>query len=324
MNPDAISTLPVFDNLIRKCLVDFHIIHPGVIFVCLALWVIGDLIMENGPKNLFAVMSVVCIKITILAEHRQRVVFCSETVLDILLLLGILQSVSWHTQCSNPDLVMKLSTADRCFNGISEASIALICWDYRPVGMGKDPVMAITSFKLGLADTCPTKLYRLFSRLVMFQNIGRRERAGACLRLIKEAPRAPRWGVWVTRRNIGELGEVRVQFGILLLSKEFIVIDFCTWCLRRCDVPLSEETGFRLRFDPRRSMPGSSGSCVTAILRRGRKLEVYGVGEKTVVDFSQRFSTTRSFQEELCEGPCQWIGKRRQGSAGPRVLLLKL
>lgn len=83
----------------------------------------------------------------------------------------------------------------------------------------------------------------------MFQYISRRQRAGPGLWLIEEASRAPCWGVRVTRSNVGILGEVGVQFGILSMGEEFVMIDFCNGGSRGGYISLGEETCLCLRFD---------------------------------------------------------------------------
>lgn len=110
--PDDISTLPILHNLVRKILIHLDIVNPGVILVSLALWVIRNLVMEDWPKDLFAVMRVMAVKIAILAEDCQGIVLGSQPVLDILLLLRIFESVRGHTQCPNPDLFVEIPAAN--------------------------------------------------------------------------------------------------------------------------------------------------------------------------------------------------------------------
>ena len=74
MDPDDIPTFPILDNLVRKCLIDFDVIDPRMVLVCLTLWIIWDLVVEYRPKNLLAVMRISPIEVAILAKNRQRVI----------------------------------------------------------------------------------------------------------------------------------------------------------------------------------------------------------------------------------------------------------
>jgi hypothetical protein len=175
VDPDDISTLPVFDNLIRKSLVDFDVVNPRMIFVGFALGIIRDLIMENRPKNLFAVMSVMPVKINILAENRQTIVFGGQSVFDILLLLCILESIRRHTQCPHPDLVIQLIISNRCLDCVPETAVALVGWDNAPVSMSKDAIVTVTSHGKRLTNTCSTKSRCLLHSLIVLQYVcGRR------------------------------------------------------------------------------------------------------------------------------------------------------
>jgi len=117
--PDDISTLPILDNLVGKILIHFDIVNPGVILICFALWVIRNLVMEDWPKDLFAVMRVMSIKIAILAKDSQGIVLGSQPVLDILLLLRIFENVRGHAQCPNPDFFVEIPAANCGLNSIS-------------------------------------------------------------------------------------------------------------------------------------------------------------------------------------------------------------
>jgi hypothetical protein len=179
MNPDDISTLPVLDNLVRKSLVDFHVVDPRVIFVGLALGIIRNLIMKNGPKNLLAVMSVVSIEICIFAKHRQTIVFGCQPVLDILLLLCILESVRRHAQCPHPDFIIQLIVSDRRLNCVAKSPVALVCRDNGPVSMSKNTIMAVTSPREGLTNTCSAKSSCLLHSLIVLQYVCGRRRASS-------------------------------------------------------------------------------------------------------------------------------------------------
>ena len=177
MNPDNISTLPILNDLIREGLVHLDIIDPGVILICLALRVVRNLIVEYGPEDLLAIMRVVPIKIAILSEDCQGIVFGCQSILNVLLLLRILESIGRHPQCPHPDLVVQLLIPDGSQHSISKSAIALISRDNCPVSMSKHPVMGITSAKLGLTNTCPAKRCCLLQSLIVHQYICGRRRA---------------------------------------------------------------------------------------------------------------------------------------------------
>jgi hypothetical protein len=96
--------------------------------------------------------------------------------------------------------------------------------------------------------------------------------------------------------NVGVLREVRVQFGVLVMSEELVMIDVCNWCLWRCDISLGEETGLCVCFNPRRLLLRSGRPCTRAVLGRGRKIEIDSMGEKTVLSVSV-FSSWEPFNK---------------------------
>ena len=179
VDPDDISTFPVLDDLVRKSLVDLHVINPRMIFVGFALGIIRNLIMENGPKNLLGVMSVMSVEIGVLTKHCQAIVFGRQSVLDILLLLRVLESVCRHAQCPNPNLISQLIISDRRLNCVAKPAIALVCWNDSPVGVGKHTIMAVTSAGKRLTNTCFAKDCCLLHSLIVLQNVCGRRRASS-------------------------------------------------------------------------------------------------------------------------------------------------
>jgi hypothetical protein len=81
------------------------------------------------------------------------------------------------------------------------------------------------------------------------------------------------------------------EFVILVLGKEFVMVDVCDWCLRRGKVSLLGEeawlSGCVNRGSSWRIRPTARGST-----GRGREGEVDGVGKKSVESFCQRSSYT--------------------------------
>lgn len=250
MNPDHISTFPVLDNLVRESLIDLDIIDPRVILVRLALRVIGNLVMEDRPQNLLAIVGVVSIKIAILAEDRQRIILGSQSILNILFLLCIFESVRRHAQCSDPGLIMKLSGSNSCIDSISKTTISLIGRYNCPICMCEDSVMAVaSSSQLRLPNASSTKRCCLLCHLIMLEYVCRGWRASSRSRLIEQTSRTPGWRVWVTwgdyrmwvllilLRKVGSA----LKLLILVLCKEILMVYIRYWCLRRCDFSLLGE-----------------------------------------------------------------------------------
>jgi hypothetical protein len=103
--------------------------------------------------------------------------------------------------------------------------------------------------------------------------------------------------MWIAGGNDGAgtllFGEVcgGAEFVILVLGKEFVMVDVCDWCLRRGKVSLLGEEAWlsgcvnRGRGSSWTIRPTAGGST-----GRGREREVDGVGKKSVESFCQRSS----------------------------------
>lgn len=118
VDPDDITTLPILDNLVCKCLVDVNVKLPRVIFVCLALGIVGYLVMKDWPQDLLAKVAIMAVKVLVGAEDGQHVVLGSERVFNVLFLLGAIESISRHTQRANPHAVAELSISGSCIDGV--------------------------------------------------------------------------------------------------------------------------------------------------------------------------------------------------------------
>lgn len=95
MNPDHIPTFPVLENSVCKGLIDVDIVDPGVIFICLALRIIRNLVVEHGPEDGLAVMRIMSVKVAIRHKDSHRILF----VLKFLRNVGfdvVVERVSWH------------------------------------------------------------------------------------------------------------------------------------------------------------------------------------------------------------------------------------
>ena len=97
--PDDIATLVTLDNLIGECLVEILVVFPGMIFVCLALGMVGHLVMKDGPKDGFAVVDVVSIEIAVANVDGQGFVFGFQ-LLGYLLLCDLFELIGWEADSS--------------------------------------------------------------------------------------------------------------------------------------------------------------------------------------------------------------------------------
>lgn len=192
VNPDDIAALVIAHNLVGKGLVDLDIVDPGVVLVRLALGIVGNLVVEDGPENLFAKVTVVTIEITVLADDGETVKLRRQTVLNVLQTLRVLEGVGWHAQRADPDLVRHVAAAYRGLDRIANAAIALLGQFDRPVGVSKDAIRAgAAMMKLRLANTRTTQLGGLVEQLIVLQQVLRRRGAGARSRLRQDASTAP-------------------------------------------------------------------------------------------------------------------------------------
>lgn len=175
---------------------------------------------------------------------------------------------------------MQFAATNRSCNSIAEAAVSLICRNHGPVSMSKDSIMAITSLQPRLAHACPAKLNSFLRHLTVLQYISGRE--GACSRqwLVEESARAPSRRVRVARCDISILGEVRVQFSVLVVSKELVMINIGNGGSRRRYVPLGKEAGLCICFNLRCSRLSTSRVCIGGIFRSGREIEIYSMGVK--------------------------------------------
>lgn len=123
MNPDDIALLVILGNAIRKGFVDFDIIDPRMVFICLALWVIWNLIVEDRPKDGLAVMLVVPIEIAVVSKNRQGIVIIFKLFGDIRFQV-ILQSLSRAAQGTDPCFVLKKSSVSDCVDCIEQSTVA--------------------------------------------------------------------------------------------------------------------------------------------------------------------------------------------------------
>ena len=83
MDPNDVPSLPILGDTFSKGFVDFVIVDPRVIFVSFALGIVGDLIVENGPKDGLAVVAVVSVKVAVRDIDGQRVVFILKFLGDV-------------------------------------------------------------------------------------------------------------------------------------------------------------------------------------------------------------------------------------------------
>lgn len=72
-----------------------------MVFVRLALGVIWYLVVEHWPKDHFAKVQVVAVKVVIRDKYSQRFVVGGQLFSYSLLLL-VMQCISRHPQCTNP------------------------------------------------------------------------------------------------------------------------------------------------------------------------------------------------------------------------------
>ena len=147
VNPDNITSLPVLDNLVGKGLVHVDVVLPRVILVCLALGVVGDLVMEDGPEDVLAEVGVVSVEILVRAENCQHVVLSSQNILNILLLRGTLKSISRHAKSTNPCNLINLAITSSGVSSIAKTTVTLISIHNHPTSRSKDSVMAVASDK---------------------------------------------------------------------------------------------------------------------------------------------------------------------------------
>lgn len=65
LDPYRIPTLPFFGDMLRKRLVYFNVVNPGMVLICLVLRIVRDLVVEHWPKNCLAEMRIMAVKIRI-------------------------------------------------------------------------------------------------------------------------------------------------------------------------------------------------------------------------------------------------------------------
>jgi hypothetical protein len=85
VNPDCISPFILTYNDFCKGSVDGDVVFPATFLPVFELWIVGDLVMERGPDDLFAVSIVVTFEIGIGYEHRNRSFVRVEMVGDVYL-----------------------------------------------------------------------------------------------------------------------------------------------------------------------------------------------------------------------------------------------
>lgn len=137
-----------------------------MILVCLALGVVGNLVMKHWPQNLFTEVRVVSIKVLVGGADTEHVVLRGELVLNILELLSALESIRGHTKGADPSAVSNLSLSGSRLGSISKAAIALVSVNDLPVGMCKNPLVALASIECArLCDAGPTHLLGLLMQV---------------------------------------------------------------------------------------------------------------------------------------------------------------
>ena len=162
VDPDCVTLLPVLNNFVRERLVDVDIVLPGMILVRLALGIVRNLVVEDGPQDLLAEVGIVTVEIFVGTEDTQHVMLRSEFVIDVLELLRAHEGVGWHSQGADPGVVSKLTITSSCLGGIAQATITLIGTNDLPVGMGKDTVMTLAAYEaLWLRDALAAHLFGL-------------------------------------------------------------------------------------------------------------------------------------------------------------------
>ncbi|GKT63004.1 LOW QUALITY PROTEIN: hypothetical protein ColTof3_10343 [Colletotrichum tofieldiae] len=184
VHPDDVAAFPVLDNLVGEGLVDVDVVLPRVVLEGLALGVVGDLVVEDGPQDLLAKVGVVAVKVLVGGEDGEHVMLGGEPVLDVLLLLRALEGVGGHAEGADPGVLSKLAVASGGLGGVAQAAVALVGVHDAPVGVGKDTVVAVASDERpGLGDALATQLPGLLEGTAVLGDDGGRGRARARLGL---------------------------------------------------------------------------------------------------------------------------------------------
>jgi hypothetical protein len=115
-----------------------------MVLVGLALGIIGNLVMEDRPQDLLAEVRIVAVKILVGAEDSEHIMLRCQTILDILELLSALKGIRGHPESADPHVIPELALTRGSFGSVAKAAVALIGMNNRPVGVGKDAVVART------------------------------------------------------------------------------------------------------------------------------------------------------------------------------------
>ena len=125
VDPYHVSPFPVFGNLASKSLVDPDVISPGMVLQCLALRVVGHLIMKDEPQDLFTEAPIVSFEVLVRAEYGQCIVVCGQPPFNVPFLLCVLQKIGERSQNTDTGFVWRFPISCRCLGCVTQTPVAV-------------------------------------------------------------------------------------------------------------------------------------------------------------------------------------------------------